>query len=99
MDYSVVIERLFDHSQEVAAASSAAGSTLAAVRLDVADSAMPGSLSATASHALQDRFAAAAGELTDALGRYVEAARSAAEQYQVQEERSAEAISNFFGQS
>lgn len=97
MDYSVDIGRLFEHGQEVAAAGGSAASTLAAVRLDAAESAMPGSLSATASRALQDRFTVAGSELTEALRRYVDAARSAAEQYQVQEDRSTEAITNFFG--
>lgn len=99
MNYSVVIEQLLDHSREVAAASNEAASTLAAVRLDAAQAAMPGGLGAAASGALQDRFTEAGGELTEAITRYADAARSAAEQYQLQEERSAEAIAEFFGQA
>lgn len=98
MNYSVVIGRLLEHSQEIAEAGNEAASTLAAVRLDAAQTAMPGSLSAAASGALQGRFTAAGGELTEALTRYADAARSAAEQYQLQEERSTKAIAEFFGQ-
>lgn len=99
MDYTVVIERLEGHGREVADAAGAAGATLGSVRLDAADAAMPGSMSAAASRALQDRFQAAGTALAGALGKYAEAAHSAAGDYRAQEEQAAAAISAFFGQA
>lgn len=98
MDYTVVIDRLAEHGQEVGAAAADASSTVSAVRLDAADSAMPGSLSAAASRALQGRFSSAATELGEALERYTDAVHTAADGYRQQEEQASSAIATFFGQ-
>ncbi|TRY17786.1 hypothetical protein FOJ82_10960 [Tessaracoccus rhinocerotis] len=99
MDFSVVIDDLAAHGRDVGQAGTTAAVTLGTVRLDAAAAAMPGSLSAPASEALQARFSAAGRELSEALSRYAAAADQAAADYRKQEERSAEAISNFFGQA
>lgn len=99
MDYTVVIERLADHGRDVGASAQQASTTLSAVQLDAAAAAMPGSLSAAASGALQERFAAAGIALVDALGKYADAAQSAADDYRRQEEQAGAAIASFFGQA
>lgn len=98
MDFSVVIDDLAAHGREVGEAGTAAAATLGGVHLDAAAGAMPGSLSAPASEALQGRFAAAGNELTDALARFAASAQQAAADYRAQEDQSTEAISNFFGE-
>ena len=97
MDYAVDIGVLASHRNNVEGTSSETIATMTSVSLDVASTAMSGSLSAAASSALQGRFESAGGELGNSLLKYVTATGSAVDGYRQQEDEAAQAINSFFG--
>ena len=97
MDYTVDIDDLARHGNDVESTSSEAIATMTSVSLDVASTAMSGSLSAAAATALQGRFESAAGEFGNSLLKYVTATGSAVDEYRQQEDEAVQAIHSFFG--